>query len=226
MTFERTETAHWMNAIWGMRNPMNSQHLIDSKEYIMDNSYISESNPIPEGSEVIKTVGGYSILLSIGRNDLDLMQRLIRGGTEHRKFMRQITITTQVEMPRCVWTEFDTYKVGTTRNSASTMHKLFNKDYPISLDMFTYDKKDEEELISIISKLNKIRKDYLETKDAALLERAKMLVPEGLLMKSMWSGNYENVYNMREQRKSHRLSHWNTDFMNWSNSLPYAEVIF
>ena len=122
MRFEKTDVWGFEHAIRGARNPMNSWHKSDSKFF---NNY----------DEGIRD-------FIIGDNDLDLMQRLIKGGSEHRKFMRQIMVSIDITAPLYWWKEFDTYKIGTTANSTSTMHKLAST--PIILDCFETDDYDPD----------------------------------------------------------------------------------
>lgn len=242
MKFENTEVFNIGGALRGMRNPMNSWALSDSmcgevfQEDLYAHIYDTIGADIGDGDYESFLESRVSDFLSwesadacyatarfIGPADLALAQKLIKAGPEHRKFMRQIFFSVDITMPRYVWTEFDTYKIGITRNSCSTMHKLFNKDFPISLDMFEYDPGDNALMMHIVSELNTLRKQYLGSGDASILQRAKMLLPEGFLQKATITGSYENLRNAYFQRENHRISHWNTDFTGWIKSLPYGE---
>lgn len=112
MKFEKTEVFNFYGALRGMRNPMNSWNKTDS--------YINKLG-----------------LFILGKNDLDLAQRLIKAGSEHRKFLRQIFVSVDITAPLYWWNEFDTYKVGTVANSTSKMHKLAST--PITMDCFEMD---------------------------------------------------------------------------------------
>ena len=180
----------------------------------------------------------------IGPNDMDLAQRLISGGSEHRKFLRQINVSFDLTLPFYVWKEFDTYKVGTTANSCSTMHTL--KNNPITLDCFELDdfenipfpkeyqrpdaKSDcDEDFIQmcLIPYLESLRLRYKETGDKKYWKELVRWLPEGWLQKRTITLNYEVIYNFCHQRKNHRLAEWHTivDFIR--EHLPYAnEFIF
>ena len=107
MKFENTKVMNFDGALRGMRNPMNS--------WDMSDSYWD----FPEHPD----------RYIIGANDMKLAQKLIRAGSEHRKFMRQIFVCVDVTAPMYWWKEYDTYKVATVRNSCSTMHKIHVKTF-------------------------------------------------------------------------------------------------
>ena len=129
MKFENTEVWGFEHAIRGMRNPMNSWDKSDSR-YLTINEIVG--HPCD---------GGLQKEYVIGETDLKLMQKLIRAGSEHRKFLRQIFVSVDITAPLYWWKEHDTYKVGTVANSTSTMHKLAST--PITLDCFETDDYDE-----------------------------------------------------------------------------------
>ncbi len=212
MRFEHTQTWGFEHAIRGARNPMNSWDKSDS-------FYI---NP-----------GRY--LFKIGPNDMDLLQRLIKAGPEHRKFMRQIMVSVDITAPLYFFKEFDTYKVGTTANSTSTMHKLATT--PITLDCFETD--DYEEITfgvgeiqspnMIIDYCEKLRQKYLETKEKKYWKELIRWLPESWLQTRTVTMNYENLLGMcsKGQRRFHKLTEWSGSFITWARSLPYAqELIF
>lgn len=209
MKFELTEVWGFKHAIRGMRNPLESWDKADS---IFENSL--------------------QCFNVIGENDLNLMQKLIRGGSEHRKFMRQIFVSVDITAPLYWWKEFDTYKVGTVANSTSTMHKLAST--PITLDCFeTDDVEILEELnyeIScwwgeLIAWLEKLRQKYNETKDKRYWKELIRLLPESWLQTRTVTMNYENILSMIHQRKGHKLIEWSKDFIEWAESLPYAKEL-
>ena len=214
MKFENTEVFNWEGAIRGMRNPLESWDKSDS--YYGDNEIGLES-------------------YVIGENDLELMQTLIKAGSEHRKFMRQIFVSVDITAPLYWWKEFDTYKVGTVANSTSTMHKLAST--PITLDCFEMD--DFTPLIdnfkidlswqTIMTYLEQLRQRYNETKDKRYWKELIRLLPESWLQKRTVTMNYENLLAMcsKGQRRFHKLSEWSKSFIGWAKSLPYAqELIF
>lgn len=128
MKFENTEVWGFEHAVRGMRNPMNSWGKSDS--YYGNNEIGLES-------------------YVIGENDLELMQKLIKAGSEHRKFLRQIFVAVDITAPLYFFKELDTYKVGTVSNSTSTMHKLAST--PITTDCFEMD-----DLIILLVKMKMI----------------------------------------------------------------------
>lgn len=216
MEFKNTEVFNFNGAIRGMRNPMNSWSKSDS---CWSYNYL-------EGEEYIYT---------IGENDLNLAQRLIKGGSEHRKFMRQIMVSVDITAPLYWWKEFDTYKVGTTANSTSTMHKLTSQ--PITLDCFEIDDYNKESVNSVcgynkfsieydlISFLERLRLTYLETKDKRYWKELIRWLPESWLQTRTVTMNYENLRNMYFQRRNHKLTEWSDSFIEWVESLPYAKEL-
>lgn len=199
---EYPEVAGFKTAIRGMRNPKNSWHLSDS--------YTNE-----DGEFII------------GENDLDLCQRLITAGTEHRKFLRQIYVGFDLVEPRYIWSEFDTYGFA-PKNSCSTMHKLLVKDKPITLDDFIYHPQDESKILSAIEDLNVFRVLYFNpaTEDKnEILRRAKTILPETYLQRRTIATNYEVLRNIYFQRRYHRLSkEWGV-VCRFIESLPYAKEL-
>ena len=202
MKFENTEIFNFEGAIRGMRNPLNSWKKSDS-------------------------YWGASGRYIIGDNDMNLAQRLIKGGSEHRKFLRQIMVCVDITAPLYWWKEFDTYKVGTTANSTSTMHKL--KDTPITLECFEIGDYKESKFIenSLIPYLEDLRIQYQETKDKSYWKELVRWLPNGWLQTRTVTLNYENIYSMIGQRNTHKLTEWSKDFITWTESLPYAkELLF
>ena len=201
MKIETKEVAGFIPALHGMRSPMNSWHLQDT-----DKNNVGHDDM-------------YSI--SIGPNDLDLAKRLIKAGNEHCKFLRQIQVWADFEMPLYWWSEFDTYKFN-TKNSCSTMHKLFNAKKEIELDDFVYSKEDINTLNFVIRELNSLRKRYLETKDFNYVIRGKRLLPTSFKQKRTVNTNYAELINIYNQRKNHRLKEeWQDVFCKWCEELPY-----
>lgn len=205
MKITNTEVYGFEAALRGMRNPMNSWHLQDSKKYedLMFKIDMEHENTV------------------IGDNDLDLAKRLIKAGPEHCKFLRQIQVWADFDMPLYWWSEFDTYKFN-TKNSCSTMHKLFNAKKEIELDDFVYSKEDINTLNFIISELNSLRQNYLETKDFNYVIRGKRLLPTSFKQKRTVNTNYAELINIYNQRKNHRLKEeWQEVFCKWCEELPY-----
>jgi hypothetical protein len=182
-----------------MRNPLNSWDRTDS--YYEDGKYI------------------------IGPNDLGLCGRLIDGGAEHRKFMRQIFVSVDITAPIYWWSEYDTYKVGTVANSTSTMHTL--SKFPIAKEMFELDENEGEVWNDVIAALEKLRLQYNETKDYRYFRAMKQLLPSSFRQTRTCTMSYETLRAMIGQRRRHRLKEWSNDFIAWTRTLPYAaELLF
>ena len=207
MQITNTEVYGFEASLRGMRNPMNSWHLQDS---------IKESFEGLSGDE-----NAIHECITIGRNDLDLAKRLIKAGPEHCKFLRQIQVWADFDMPLYWWSEFDTYKFN-TKNSCSTMHKLFNAKKGIELSDFVFSEEEKPALTFIISELNSLREKYLQTKDVNYLVRGKRLLPASFKQKRTVNTNYAELMNIYNQRKHHRLKEeWQEVFCKWCESLPY-----
>ena len=218
MKFENTEVWGFEHAIRGMRNPLESWNKSDS-HYDIEEVMVDE--------EVVLERGKYII----GSNDLQLAQTLIRAGSEHRKFLRQIFVAVDITAPLYFFKELDTYKVGTVANSTSTMHKLAST--PITIDCFEMG--DFTPLIdnfkidlswqTIMTYLEQLRQRYNETKDKRYWKELIRLLPESWLQKRTITMNYENILNMYRQRKNHKLTEWSKSFCDWVKTLPYAEEL-
>ena len=211
------------HAIRGMRNPLNSWTKSDSKWVIEDEEYPNLS----------------AADFKIGPNDLDLMRRLYKAGTEHRKYLRQIFVSFDITAPLYWWKEFDTYKVGTVSNSCSTMHKIASKEFNIddfsheqlSEDIIrvTYDDQDYlnsalDCFYDVIAMLNTYRERYLKTKDKKDWWQLIQLLPSSYNQKRTITMNYENVFNIIHQRENHKLDEWR-DFVKILLDLPYVKEI-
>lgn len=211
MKITNTEVYGFEASLRGMRNPMNSWHLQDTRFMTNNELEIEEEK---NGDLLFEGV-------VIGEKDMDLAKRLIKAGSEHCKFLRQIQVWADFEMPLYWWSEFDTYKFN-TKNSCSTMHKLFNAKKEIELDDFVYSKEDINTLNFIINELNSLRKRYLETKDFNYVIRGKRLLPTSFKQKRTVNTNYAELINIYNQRKNHRLKEeWQDIFCKWCEELPY-----
>ena len=202
---ENYDVVGWEHAIRGMRNPMNSWEKSDSFEFPPDD----DGKPW------------------IGLNDLSLMKRLRNAGTDHRKFMRMITVYMDITSPLYWWKEFDTYKVGTVANSCSTMHKITEKEFV--LDDFSHEHLfiDDEAidfLKHLVSGLNFYRAKYIQTKNKDYWWQIIQLLPSSYNQKRTIMLNYEVLANMYKSRKDHKLDEWR-DFCKWIKTLPYSELI-
>ena len=200
--FEKTEVMNFENAIRGMRNPLNSWEKSDSTRY------------------------------EVGPNDLNLMKRLIKAGTDHRKFLRQIIVSVDITAPLYWWKEFDTYKVGTVANSCSTMHKIHAKEF--TLDDFSHehlfegdidDPESLDVLGCVIDIMNYYRNEFLATKDKFWWWQMIQLLPSSYNQKRTVTLNYEVLRNIATSRKNHKLDEWSVGFMEWIESLPYADEL-
>ena len=214
MKFEKTEVWGFAHAIRGMRNTLESWGKSDT----FINGNCGTDCPCENCSQ---TEG-----IEIGERDLFLMQKLIKAGSEHRKFLRQIFVSVDITAPLYWWKELDTYKVGTVSNSTSTMHKLAST--PITIDCFEMDDYCgffEIQWKNLIALLEQCRKEYNETKDKRYWKELIRLLPESWLQKRTITMNYENILNMYRQRKNHKLTEWSKSFCDWVKTLPYAEEL-
>ena len=215
---ENIETYGWEAAIRGMRNPMNSWDKSDSGYEIHYNSV--------EADEMWGTV------FNIGSYDSVLMKKLAAAGTDHRKFMRMINVTMDITAPLYWWKEFDTYKVGTVRNSCSTMHKITEKEF--TLDDFSHEHLIVASLNSLkrtIDDLNACRDGYLNEDISNYPEWKKevwwqiiQLLPSSYNQKATLMLNYEVLANIYHSRKAHKLDEWR-EFCSWIEMLPYAKEL-
>ena len=207
MKITNTEVYGIEASLRGMRNPMNSWHLQDTTIYY-EESLTSNQNVIYENA-------------IIGDNDMNLAKRLIKAGPEHCKFLRQIQVWADFDMPLYWWSEFDTYKFN-TKNSCSTMHKLLNNKEEITIDNFVYDREDKVFMQVIVDQLNYLRHHYLESKDYSYVIRAKKLLPTSYKQLRTVNTNYAELINIYHQRKNHRLKEeWQDVFCKWVEGLPY-----
>ena len=267
MKFENINVYNFENALRGMRNPLDSWHRADSLYGV--GTYDECADAVaeciatwhPEAEDLDQNtidhfwangcIGNrsehYYEWALIGPKDMKTATGLIHAGPEHRKFMRQIFVTVDITAPFYWWKEFDTYKVGTTANSRSTMHKMLA--YPITLDCFEISdftnlpypvEMQREEIKSpcdtdfiqmcLIPYLEYLRQTALSCKDAGDEETMKIYwkelirwLPNGWLQTRTVTMNYENLRTMYHQRKNHKLCEWSTDFINFVKSLPYSD---
>ena len=198
ITLEKTDVYGWEAAIRGMRNALNSWHLIDS------------------------TFDGE---VKIGENDHNLMMRLAKSGSSHAKYRRYIVVTVDITAPLYWWKEFDTYKVGTVANSCSTMHKIHSRE--LTLDDFSHEHLQPVPLYAlqrVIECINDAREDFIATKDKEEWWQMIQLLPTSYNQKRTVQLNYEVLAGIYPDRKHHKLDEWHT-FCDWIESLPYSEVI-
>ena len=203
---EHTEVVGWEAAIRGMRNPMNSWEKSDSGWEIVSDEYF------------------------IGENDLGLMQRLVKAGSDHSKFMRMLVVYCDITAPLYWWKEYDTYKVGTVANSCSTMHKIHETEF--TRDDFSWEHLFDDDrgansfyldaLDGVIGVLNDARTQYRRSKDKRYWWQMIQLLPTSYNQKRTVELNYAVLRNMYHSRKNHKLDEWHT-FCEWVETLPYAK---
>ena len=231
LKIENFEILGWEHAIRGMRNPMNSWEKSDSNFFDDSEGHVCN---ICQGR-------GSMSLIEIGPNDYALMKNLRNAGTDHRKFMRMITVYLDITAPLYWWKEFDTYKVGTVANSCSTMHKIHAKEF--TLEDFSFEKL----IVTIdgnwdiaagpecrstpldivedtINALNIDREKFLETNDKKYWWQMIQLLPTSYNQKRTVMLNYEVLANIYKSRRNHKLDCWHT-FCDWIEELPYSELI-
>lgn len=247
LKIENTEVMGWEHAIRGMRNPKNSWEKSDSgvcathgPAHCADCVYTDcHADDVEIGTKYI-----------LGGDDLTLMTTLRNAGTDHRKFMRMITVYLDITAPLYWWKEFDTYKVGTVANSCSTMHKIADKEFTLAdfscehLDREPYHRNWIESVIvdeditsphkvwmtpfdvlrCTIEMLNAYRENYLETKDKQDWWQMIQLLPSSYNQRRTVMLNYEVLANIYKSRRNHKLDEWHT-FCDWIESLPYSELI-
>lgn len=210
---ENVEVVGWEHAIRGMRNPKNSWDRSDSSECNMSGNY--------QCKDCHRGTSNYCI----GANDLDLMKRLSKAGTDHRKFMRMIVVYADVTAPLYWWKEYDTYKVGTVANSCSTMHKIHEKEFTV--DDFSCEHlagAAMNVLIDIVYWLNFYRDEFIAQKDKQDWWQIIQLLPSSYNQKRTVMLNYEVLRNMYHSRKNHKLDEWHT-FCDFIETLPYAKEL-
>lgn len=247
LKIENTEVIGWEHAIRGMRNPKNS--------WVKSDSGVCATHGPAHCADCVYTdchaddveIGTKYIL---GPNDLNLMTTLRNAGTDHRKFMRMITVYLDITAPLYWWKEFDTYKIGTVANSCSTMHKIADKEFTLAdfscehLDREPYHRNWIESVIvdeditsphkvwmtpfdvlrCTIEMLNAYRENYLETKDKQDWWQMIQLLPSSYNQRRTVMLNYEVLANIYKSRRNHKLDEWHT-FCDWIESLPYSELI-
>lgn len=235
---ENEEIVGWEAAIRGMRNPMNSWEKSDS------HYECHEYDKLSDDDRKIYLIDDYIP----GPIDFGLMTRLRNAGTDHRKFMRMITVYMDITAPLYWWKEFDTYKVGTVANSCSTMHKVHAKEF--ALEDFSYehlldgrglkvshednctpDELDygfrlsgKELLKTTVNTLNYYRRIFLETKNKKYWWQLIQLLPSSYNQRRTVMLNYEVLANIYKSRRHHKLDEWHL-FCDWIENLPYAELI-
>lgn len=224
---ENVDVFGWEASIRGLRSPMNSWEKSDSYYgcFRIDSGNINSNYCDKECKD--------ECYFCVGINDLKLMQSLVKAGTDHSKFMRMINVTLDITAPLYWWKEFDTYKVGTVRNSCSTMHKIHSKEF--TFDDFSHEHLSCCSIIydgcipmgcikNTIDTLNACREKYLETKDKMYWWQMIQLLPSSYNQRATVQLNYAVLRNMYHSRKNHKLDEW-IDFCKWVETLPYAKEL-
>lgn len=231
MKFENTEVFNFEGALRGMRNPLESWGKSDSELIYMCNNLGPKEEPHECTCCPCGCVPDFSnSMYKIGPNDLQLAQKLIAGGSEHRKFLRQIFVSVDITAPLYWWKEADTYSVGITKNSTSTMHTIIK--HPIIIEDFELDDfctpLESVYFHDTVYNCNQYRDGYLKNKDTDP-ELAKKywkalirILPESYLQTRTVTMNYENLRSIVKQRAGHKLTEWHA-FVDWVKTLPYAD---
>lgn len=220
--FEKTEVIGWEHALRGMRNPMNSWNKSDSKK-CCEVDCIEDKGLMCDGMDCNNF--GMDSIVKIGYNDLDLMKRLSKGGSVHAKYRRMIVVYVDITAPLYWWKEFDTYKVGTTTNSCSTMHKIHSKEF--TLEDFSCEHLGTIEmrcLENTIAVMNMNRDAFNEDKNKKCWWQMIQLLPSSYNQKRTVMLNYEVLSNIYKSRQNHKLDEW-VQFCEWIEQLPYYEII-
>lgn len=269
MQFDNTRTFNWEGAFHGMRAPLESWAKSDSMFGIapMESTYDLEmlntwrDKEYPDGfnteqertaynAEKISWIDNNGILRCdnncmefafLGPADLDLAQRLIKAGPEHRKFLRQIFVSAYISLPLSIWKQLDTYKIGTVTNSTSTMHKIQSKPLTresFEIEQIPYEEQEEMEqrdgiycagelsdlFDETIQTCEDLRRAFNQTKDKRYWRKLIELLPESYLQAREYTLNYEVLRSIVHQRKGHKLGEWQK-FIYWVHTLPYAEEL-
>ena len=204
--FKEQEVYGFHHALAGMRNPMESWDKIDSEWVIIQ--------PIEE----------YGKKFIVGENDYKLAMNLSKSGSDHGKYLRMIQVWVDITAPEYWWKEFDTYKVGTTANSTSMMHKLGSR--LLVFGDFAFDNIDDEEVDTLNLVNGLIQKWWDSGKKKSSPEWRKLIqhIPQSFLYTRTINFNYQVLKNMYHARRNHRLEEWRT-FAKWVETLPYHELI-
>lgn len=214
---ENVEVLGWDAAIRGMRNPLNSWEKSDS-QFVRDSDYGCFG--VCPCAELVDCD-----CCHVGPNDLKLMNTLRNAGTDHRKFMRMITVYLDITAPLYWWKEFDTYKVGTVANSCSTMHKIAAKEF--TLEDFSHEHLGYQSirvLKDTIKVMNDFREEFIKDHEKVNWWQMIQLLPSSYNQRRTVMLNYEVLANMYKSRRNHKLDEWHT-FCYWIEGLPYSELI-
>lgn len=207
------ESFGWEAAIRGMRKPMNSWAKSDSEFYNVDNVVVEDRYKIGT--------------FTIGPNDLDLACRLIKAGSEHAKFLRMIHVQMDITAPLYYWKEMDQYKVATTTNSCSTMHRITAK--PFVIDDFSHEHLDDfsiDRLNNTIEYLNSMREMFLLDKNKHFWWQIIQLLPSSYNQLRTWDGSMQTILSILKQRKGHKLDEWEQFRQACFENIPYCKEFY
>ena len=219
---EHIEVFNFKGAIRGLRNPMNSWDKSDS--FSCADRLTCEGCPCEGVDDTCNSTVGMEDVI-VGDNDLDLMRRLYKAGTEHRKYLRQIFVSMDITAPLYWWKEADTYRIGVTANSCSTMHKIHSKEF--ELDGFSHEhltNSSKLTLMDVIGDMNMYRQLFIKSKDKNHWWQMIQLLPSSYNQRRTVTMNYENVMTIIRQRTGHKLDEWN-QFVEILKELPYITEI-
>lgn len=228
---EKIKVEGWEPAIRGMRNPLDSWEKSDSIFYDFED--LDEFTVYCHNiNGDIKTLNPFDAnewgdgRFNIGPNDLNLMMKLAKSGTEHAKYRRMIVVWMDITAPLYWWKEFDTYKVGTVANSCSTMHTIHKREF--TLDDFSCEHmytEEKESLNEVIRNLNGMRELYISSKNKDDWWQLIQLLPSSYNQKRTVMVNYEALANMYRQRRNHKLDEWHVFCDMIEDKLPYSQLI-
>lgn len=233
LKIENTEVFGWEAAVRGMRNPMNSWEQSDSKfdcedcENCIWKNDSHTNNYEDEWWEHSDAWCNHSPC-TVGENDLKLMKNLAKAGSDHAKYLRMINVTMDVSAMQPWWMEFDTYKIGTVRNSCSKMHKIHVKEFTV--DDFEHRGIDEvgmaaeRAFLYVIEVCNWLREEFNKTQEKKYWRALIELLPEGYIMRATVQLNYEVLRSQYRARKNHKLVEWH-EYCDWIKTLPYAKEL-
>lgn len=217
---ENVQTMGWEGALRGMRNPLNSWDKADSA--YASNIERTDTNLAAYGDKLQR----YDFV--IGQNDIALCLKLIKAGSEHRKFLRMIHVQMDITAPLYWWKEFDTYKVATTSNSCSTMHKIAAK--PFGFEDFSHEHLhwlSKDYLQTIITALNDCRNEYLNNPaDKSLWWQMIQLLPTSYNQRRTIDMSMETVLNILHQRSHHKLDEWIELRDTMLKQIPYCQEFY
>lgn len=221
------ESWGWEAAIRGMRNPHDSWAKSDSILYEI--GYLGCDDCPKRWEDCSGLLSTNNGCFQIGANDLDLACRLIKAGPEHAKFLRMIHVQMDITAPLFLWSEIDTYKVSTTRNSCSKMHRIHIKSF--ELDDFTHEGCNEVKyamvaLNSSIIICEQLRKDFNETKEKKYWRALIELLPESYNMLATWDGSMQTILSILKQRKGHKLEEWEEFRQACFENIPYCKEFY